>query len=379
MRSIGKGLARGQEDVSVLIGEGLPPGRTVVDDRMRAASRRAGGRLGRGGIVGALALAIIVVAACGAPPAPSGPAQPPTPVGAEFFSGPNSIWRTPVPANAPADPRSADYVKLLSTLDPVVALRNFTAPIYRADASAPKYRIAPTAPYATPEAVLRDVPIPDHAFPDPAGDGHIAILDTTSSCVFEMYRAQRGPDGWTADWINGTPADGDGIYPDGLSTRASGISITAGLIWPEELRAGKIDHALVFAYPFTREGDAVEPATRSDGRSRDPAALPLGAHLVLDPTLDLSTLELTPAELTIAEALQRYGMILADSGGGLSLFAVHPQSYSADPYSAIWGPEIFASVGGIPMDRMKVLPFGKPHPSYKGPVTPNRCTDEARD
>ena len=46
-----------------------------------------------------------------------------------------------------------------------------------------------------------------------------------------------------------------------MSTRASGFSSVAGLIWPEELRAGEINHALVFAYPFTRSGGPVGLAT----------------------------------------------------------------------------------------------------------------------
>jgi hypothetical protein len=325
----------------------------------------------------ALVCSAAALSACAAPAPVSKTQQPITPISSDFFSRPDSLWRTPVPVDAPADPRSAQYVQRLKELEPVVAIRNFTTPIYRADAMAPRYRISPTADYAPPEAVLDSVPIPDHAQPDPAGDGHLAILDATSNCVFEMYRGQRTVDGWTAEWINGTPTDGDGIYPDGLSTRASGISVTAGLIWPEELRAGKIDHALVFAYRFTKDGGPVAPATRSDGDSTDPAALPIGAHLVLDPSLDLSTLELTPAETMIAEALQRYGMILADSGGGLSLFAVSPQSYPADPYAALFGPVTYGGIGGIPMDRMKVLPLGEQREAYQGPVTSNRCTDAA--
>jgi hypothetical protein len=262
-----------------------------------------------------------------------------------------------------------------------VAIRNFTAPIFVANENTARYRIAPTATYATPEATLERVPIPPNALADPADDGHLAVLDTTTDCVFEMYRAKRdGSGGWTAEWVNATPADGDGIYPDGLATRASGFSIAAGLIWPEELVAGRIDHALVFAYPATRKGDPVEPATRSDGRTDGPDTLPIGAHVVLDPELDLSTLGLSGPELTIATALQEYGMYLADSSRGMSLFAVHPQSYPYDPYEEALGAGdlTYFGIGGIPFDRMKVRRLGDPVTPYKGPVTPNRCTDSAR-
>lgn len=332
--------------------------------------------------VAAASVAMLVGGCAGPELVLDAPRMPSTPRGESFFFGEDTIWRTPVPPDVAIDPMSDAYVARFAELGtPVVAVGNFTVPIYRAEANAPRFRVDPTADYATAEATLDRVPIPDHARPDPEDDGHMAVLDVTSDCVFEMYRAARTPNGWTAEWINATPADGSGVYPDGLSTRASGLSITAGLIWPEELRAGRIDHALVFAYPFTRDGDPVAPATRGDGQSKnDPTSLPIGAHLVLDPTLDLAAIDLSPAEFAIAEALQRYGMILADTNGGApSLFAVHPQSYPTDPYKAIWGSEIYVGLSSIPFDRMKVLSLGAPQPAYRGPVQPNRCTDAVRD
>jgi hypothetical protein len=201
------------------------------------------------------------------------------------------------------------------------------------------------------------------------------VLDRRTQCVYEFYRAHRTPTGWTAEWANATPAGGNGIYPDGVSTRASGISSSAGLIWPEELLAGEIHHALVFAYPYTRTGGPVGLATGSDGRTTTDSALPIGAHLVLDPTINIEALHLTPTEKTIAKALQRYGMILADtSSGGLALYAVHPTSFAADPYSSIWPEQTYAGISQIPFNRMKVLPLGNQKPPYQGPPLPNRCT-----
>jgi hypothetical protein len=333
---------------------------------------------GRRVLAGALPL---LLAACATTTAGRPSPAPPLPTSAEFFTGADTIWRTPVPDAPVFDENSAAYVARFSDPPPVVAIRNFTAPIFVADSGTARYRIAPTADYATPEATLERVPIPPNALADPADDGHLAVLDTTTNCVFEMYRAKRdGSGGWTAEWVNATPADGDGVYPDGLATRASGFSIAAGLIWPEELVAGRIDHALVFAYPATRAGDPVEPATRSDGRTEGPDTLPIGAHVVLDPELDLSTLGLSGPELTIATALQEYGMYLADSSRGMSLFAVHPQSYPHDPYEEALGAGdlTYFGIGGIPFDRMKVRQLGDPVTPYKGPVTPNRCTDSAR-
>jgi hypothetical protein len=324
----------------------------------------------------AVVSAVLVAASCGSPTPtdlPDTPTQPLSADGKAFFTGPN-IWTTPVPADAPADPRSAGYVEALTRFEPVVTLRSFTVQVFVADESAPRFRVTPTAP-RTPPGFTVDVPIPPHVTIDPADNGHLAILDRASQCVYELYQLQQGPDGgWTANWANVIPADGDGLYPDGLSARSSGLATTTGLIWPEELWAGTIPHALVFAYPLTRAGGPVDPATRTDGRSTDPGALPIGAHLVLDPALDLTSLGLTPEEMTIAKALQQYGMILGDTSNGFTLYAVHPRSYPADPYESFWGNVIYADLGRIPFDRMKVLSLGPPAPYREGPPIPNRCT-----
>ena len=321
----------------------------------------------------AAAATVLLAAGCGESPPVDVPVQPLSASSNYFFSGEN-LWTTPVPADAPADPDSARYVAGFAGLEPVVTIRDFAVSVYVAAADAPRFTIMPTAPRTPPGFAIEGVPIPDHIDADSAAAGHVSILDSTSNCVYELYGPRRQGDGWTADWVNATPADGDGVFPDGLSARASGLASAAGLIWPEEIRAESIPHALVFAYPLTRAGGPVDPATRSDGRNTEARALPLGARLVLDPDLDLDALRLPPAERAIAVALQRYGMILGDTSNGFSLYAVHPDSFTADPYFSTWGAVTYAELGMIPFDRMKVLPLGEQKPAYQGPPISNRCT-----
>ena len=83
--------------------------------------------------------------------APAPQQQPSTPTSSELFSAPDSFWRTPVPADAPADPRSAQYIKRMEGLEPVIAIRNFTTPIYRADANSPRYRVTGTSAATLPQ------------------------------------------------------------------------------------------------------------------------------------------------------------------------------------------------------------------------------------
>ena len=178
---------------------------------------------------------------------------------------------------------------------------------------------------------------------------------------------------WSANWGNTIRTDSNGIYPDGTSTRASGFSL-AGVIWPEELRAGRIDHALVFAYPHTKSGGSVLPATAvGDGLSTRLDAIPIGARVQLDPNLNLDALGLTGYEKTIARALQEYGMILSDSGGALSLYAIHPQSYSSDPYTGVLSSAAYSYLQKIPVERFRVLNTGQQAMRTAPPMVYNGC------
>jgi hypothetical protein len=203
--------------------------------------------------------------------------------------------------------------------------------------------------------VLRSVPIPNHALPDPADDAHLVVHDLSSSCVYEFWGASKTDGRWSAQWGSAISSDSSGVYSGGLAARASGLSAAAGLILPEELRRGSINHALVFAYPYTRIGGPVAPATSSDGTSSAPVALPEGARVQLDPTLDVTALDLTPTEETIARALQEYGMILGDSSGGLTLYAAHPQSQPEGSYDGLLPADTWVSLAKIPADRFRVL------------------------
>ncbi|WP_300016076.1 hypothetical protein [Pseudonocardia sp.] len=302
-------------------------------------------------------------------------------IGPDFstiFAEGDSPWYTEIPVDAPIDPRSEEFVAELVEDDsnPVVSVNGWTIPVYEADASTPRYTVEPTEDYL-PGWALQDVPIPDAAAPDPQDDGHMVVVDREEGCVYEFWQARREGSGWTASWANATPTDGDGIYPDGLSSRASGLSSIAGLIWPQELAAGEIDHALAFAYPNTRDGGPVPPATASDGRTESDTALPEGARLRLDPSIDIEALGLSPALEAIAEALQTYGMILVDTSGGMALNAASPQTYENYPYPPSWSADIWADLSAIPFESMQVLPVGSQTERNSGPPAINRCNEGA--
>lgn len=287
----------------------------------------------------------------------------------------DSVFNQPIPADAKADPDSdrlvAGVVEAARDTGFVVALKAFTVPVYVASRDTPRYDVSLTASWA-PRTTLDAVPIPAEARPDPADDGHLAVVDRLRGCEYDLWQARKEGDRWSASWGNVIPTQGRGIYPDGLSARASGFGLLAGLIFPEELAQGEIEHALVFSYPLTRAGGPVPPATDSDGLSTRPDAIPEGARLQLDPTLDLDALGLAGPERAVARALQRYGMFLADTGGAVSLYAEHPKSSGArNPYAGIVPDESSLRLERIPLDRLRVLELGPQQSGRLRPPSPD--------
>ncbi len=328
--------------------------------------------------------------------APQTSAQPITPPQRAFPSSTQWVWRDsrqaqPVDPSRvfptgplrervdtrPIDPDSAAYVRRMSTENLVISLRRWTVPVFGASLRTPRVDVPLTQTWGTGITTLAGVPIPRGVRPDPEADGHLSVAQPGTGCMYDLYRARQEDGRWVANWGNATELGGSGIYRDGMGTRAAGFSAALGLVWPQEIERGRIEHALVFAYPFTRAGLPVPPATRSDGRTDSPDALPIGARVRLDPRLDLSTLGLRPAERVVATALQEYGMVLGDTSGGFTLYAAHPYGLGSDPYPSLFGTTSdWASLAKLPKDRFQVLTLPPTVPRQSAP--PSRCAQLRR-
>ena len=95
------------------------------------------------------------------------------------------------------------------------------------------------------------------------------------------------------------------------SADAAGLPILPGLVRYDEVAAGEIAHALRFTTNLTRRA-YIYPARHFASSSTDPARPPMGLRVRLKASYDTS--DLSPHARVIAEALKRYGMILADNG-----------------------------------------------------------------
>lgn len=265
-------------------------------------------------------------------PAQTGPYRP--------FSE-TSPWNTKIPADAKIDPNSdilmADFAGLNSLY---INMPEWSVAVYPVDAkTTPRHYVQALYPnqYGRGFGPQQQIPIPEGATAGGPhlGTGYIVLEDRAAGTAWEMRQAGQNQDGgWYAGFGATVDLNGDGVSPPWMmaespvaaaSPRPSGVPLVAGLIRVDELKAGKIEHALAFGYPLARTNAFVPPASTAlaprDGQPGNPFGLPMGARIMLDPAYDIENTKLSPSAKVIARALQEYGAILVDEAGGMVLYA----------------------------------------------------------
>ena len=134
---------------------------------------------------------------------------------------------------------------------------------------------------------------------------------------------------------------------------ATSLAIAGGVMTFQDLQQGRIEHAIAIAIPNPRGGLYALPAQREDGHSSNPLSLPEGAHLRLDPSLDLAALHLAPLTRMMAEAAQRYGIIVRDKAPNVAFFGQDPTSTETNPYA---GPSGYFG-GKYPIQLLASFPW----------------------
>jgi hypothetical protein len=231
-------------------------------------------------------------------------------------------------------------------------------PIVTADQQSSTYNVG--CQYYWCNVDFGQVHIPTSAQPDTGSDGHLVVLQPNGT-EFDMWIGQHTTSGWTAGsrWLesaNGPAANCSTVHACG-GADAANFALAAGAVRPEEIAQGHIDHALAITTPDTRQGYIACPATNGDGTHASPNALPIGAHLQLDPNINVAALSIPTWEKVIAVALQQYGAYVIDTGGSVALYA---QSNLGRPYDA-WAragvPSTSPSLSNLPWHSMRVLPM----------------------
>ncbi len=182
------------------------------------------------------------------------------------------------------------------------------------------------------------VPIPADAF-DPetpvSQSNYFTLVDPARNLAWDMRQSGQTPEGvWYAGFGAAVDLSGTGVAKPWMKAeradlsggaRPSGAPLIAGLIRVDEVKAGRIDHALAFATPLPQTGKFLPPASmglQATSRAGERVTgLPLGARIQLNPGYDIDNTLLSPGAKVVARALQEYGAILVDEAGANVFFA----------------------------------------------------------
>ena len=320
-------------------------------------------------------------------PAPNAPSfsalppatmPPPVPGPLRFYS-PTSYWNAPVPTTAPIDPESAQIVGAFNAMvasefqaktGPSINTTEFSVPVYTVPADQPTVKVALDAQNAPAlQEAWSAVPMPAEARPATGSDARLVVWQPSTDKLWDFWRARREEDGWHAAWGGATqnvstasglpdPESWPGAQP-WWGTSGCSMGIVGGLITFEDLEEGVIDHAMQIAIPNVRAGVWASPALRTDGKTNDPLALPEGAHLRLDPDLDLESMGLPRITLILARAAQRYGIFITNGAKDVSFQAQDPTPTGTEPYrgpGGFWeGSYPRAILSHFPWDHLQLL------------------------
>jgi hypothetical protein len=224
----------------------------------------------------------------------------------------------------PVHPRSAEWIAYLGATSalrvpslpiPMAPLPpgRYGVPINVADAGTARVRVEYNGVYAIERQYDGPFPKPSPFAIQDGFDQHSVVLETSECASYELIG--------TTDFFGVLRALGGArvdlsshdYLPMAHAVTAPGIANLPTLLRADEVRAGHIDHVMLFSMPRVKSTDPLWPAKRTDGIATETAAIPMGAWLRLRADFDVTALP--PAAQIVARALQRHGLLLGDSGG----------------------------------------------------------------
>ncbi len=201
----------------------------------------------------------------------------------------------------------------------------WSVPIYTVPAEQPTVKVTLTGRSLSPalQTAWSEVPLPANAQPAAGTDAQLVVWQPSTDRLWEFWGLADGAGGWHAAWggaMQNASSDSGAYGPEAWpgaqpswGASASSLSIAGGLITLEDLEMGQINHALAIAIPNPRAGGlcltcASGPMGPLPSRYRCPRARTCD----LIPTSILPTLHLPRLTLMMAEAAQRYGIVVRD-------------------------------------------------------------------
>ena len=144
------------------------------------------------------------------------------------------------------------------------------------------------------------------------GDKHAIVIDRRTCRLYETWNTRRMQGTWRAGSGATWSLRSNDLRPNGwTSADAAGLPILPGLLRWREVRDDTIDHAIRFTVPETSRHH-LWPARHDAGSTDSRDYPPMGARFRLDG--DFSTRGYGAHARKVIEAMQTYGLVLADNG-----------------------------------------------------------------
>jgi hypothetical protein len=249
-------------------------------------------------------------------PAGAGAVSPPGASGCPVFPADN-VWHSDI-SKVPVHPRSAAW---MASMDSSTTRLH---PDFGDSGEPMPYGI----PYTVVGSSHPDVGV-DFTYADESDDGpypfgedtpieggsdrHAIMIDRDTCTLYELFDAEFAPNGGsTAGSGANFSLKSNALRPAGwTSADAAGLPIFAGLLRLDEVKAGKVDHAIRMTAQRT-DRSYVWPARHQAGAANDKNLPPMGARFRLKTSF--STAGFRSDTKVVLTAMKRYGMILADNG-----------------------------------------------------------------
>jgi hypothetical protein len=265
-------------------------------------------------VLGAVVVGVVLARGGEGRPVPGAPACPIFPA--------SSQWNRPVD-RLPVHPRSGAMVRAIGASDNAHA--DFGSGRWNGGPIGIPYvvvgRAQPRVPVSFDYAAESDrgrYPIPRNAPIEGGrradGDRHVIVLDRARCVLHELYAAHPVDGG--KRWRAGSGARwnlrSNRLRPRGwTSADAAGLPILPGLVRYDEVRRGRIDHALRITVPRTRRA-FIYPARHFASDLRAPSLPAMGQRVRLKQGFDLSSFP--RQSRVVLRALMQYGALVADNG-----------------------------------------------------------------
>jgi len=297
---------------------------------------------------------------------------------------PESFWYTAIPRNVELHKNSAafvtEFLRQKSAYYGNVAINTtaYASPVYYVDANVPTTQVVEWNCQNKKNkdkglaAQWSAVPVPTFALPSSGTDAEMSIYQASTDTLWEFWKARKVDGQWQACWggRQSNVSKNGGAFEGHYGTTATSLPFIGGQITAEELKRGEIRHAIGISLVDIENWKIFSwPAHRSDGYNPRnlPNRIPEGLRFRLDPNVNVDELKMHPVGKIIAKAAQKYGFIVWDKAGAISIRAQNSYSYTAlgqsDPYDSLFsGTPRYAVLNGLPWDRLQFLPmnYGKP-------------------